>query len=235
MNAIGLKDRLYDIKGSFNVRDLGGYKGRDGKTVRYRRFIRAGSLMGLTPEGRQELLELGVSCVVDFRSRYELSVMPDPIMGDEAFDWHHIPMLDYINSNREGSPVFPDSLEEMYTGMLAEAKEGFKKFFALCADSAHGCFLYHCTAGKDRTGVASMLLLSLAGVTEDDIIEDYAHSEKLLPDFGKGPPHLHRSPPEVMEHVLSHLDHRYGGPAGYLDRIGVTPSQREAVTAKLIG
>lgn len=241
METINMRCELLNVEGSFNVRDLGGYLNKEGKPVQYRRFIRAGSLADLTEQGKQVLEEMGVDCVLDLRSSHEVEVKPDAIEKDPQFHWHHVPMLDFINSNIAESKLdaFPESMEAMYIGMLDQGQKGFLRLFEIFADPAYHCCLFHCTAGKDRTGVTAMLLLALAGVDEKTIVEDYSHSENHIGPLSKNhPPHvpiyLVQSKPETMEGTLRHLNKRYGGPVAYLEQIGVTPAQMAAIKSKLL-
>ena len=231
-----------DVEGSFNVRDLGGYKTAGGRITKPRRFLRAGSLYGLTPQGRKTLLDAGVRCVLDLRSFQELKSHPSAVQNDDGFDWYHIPMLDYVQSAINGSAFsnFPASMEEMYTGLLEEGAPEFRRVFELFADPRYPGALFHCTAGKDRTGVTAMLLLALAGVDAETIVEDYSHSERLLAhlhaDLPKGfPAYVLWSKAETMRTVLAHLESRYGGGEAYLAGIGVTPAQRAGILEKFLG
>lgn len=230
---------LLSIEGSYNVRDLGGYPTRDGRIVRHRRFIRAGSLSDLTPQGIQSLREEGVRGILDLRSWQEVRKKPDAIDTDDTITRYHIPMLDYIQSSaaEEDFSLFPASMEEMYVGLLDESGDSFARVFEIFADARYPCCLFHCTAGKDRTGVTAMLLLGLAGVEDAGIIEDYHWSQQLLPPIQPGlkiPPYCLESRPETMEYLLSYLRNRYGSVEEYLSGIGVTKGQQEAVRKKLL-
>ena len=233
---------ILELEGSFNVRDIGGYPAGEGKTTLHRRFIRAGSLAELTERGKTALLEMGVRCVIDLRSAREVAENPDAVMDDRRFSWFHLPMLDYIHSGLAyGLPDdFPASLEEMYIGLLENSKESFRQLFEIFGASGQEGFLFHCTAGKDRTGVAAMLLLSLAGVGKDMIVEDYTQSEGQLKPIMASfsaviPDYLCRSQAQTMRRVIEYLEGSYGSVRGYLDHIGVTPGLQSAILAKLVG
>ncbi len=240
MAGFDVRRQVLELEGSFNVRDLGGYPTRDGKRIQPRRFLRAGSLYDLSEKGRQTLLDLGVHCVIDLRSRVEREQMPDPVENLPEFTFHHVPMLDYINSSVvAGEMSFPDSLEEMYLGLLDNAGHSFAQVFELFANPLCSGFLFHCTAGKDRTGMVTMLLLALAGVEEDLIVADYSLSEHLAPPAPGERPHYVpayalTSPPEAMRVTLEYLNSRYGGVEPYLSHIGVTHEQRSRVLRKLL-
>lgn len=241
MEKLKMRCELLEVEGSFNVRDLGGYLNAEGKPVQYRRFIRAASLSDLTENGKQALRNAGVDCVIDLRSSHEVTTKPDAIEQDPAFNWQHIPMLDFINSNIAESKLdaFPESMEVMYKGMLDNAQGSFLRMFEIFASPDYNCYLFHCTAGKDRTGVTAMLLLALAGVDEETIVEDYCHSENHIgPLSDNHPPHvplyLVQSKPGTMLGTLAHINSKYGGAVAYLEHIGVTPEQLNAVKQKLL-
>ena len=237
-----MRCNLLEIEGCYNIRDIGGYHTSAGKAVKHLRFIRSGSLFGLTEQGKSHLLDLGLRCVIDLRSHREVSLYPDAIMGDSRFSWHHLPMLDYIYSNKaQGLPdSFPPSLEEMYISLLEESRDGFRQLFELFAHPDHQGYVFHCMAGKDRTGIVAALLLSLAGVDEQTIVEDYAHSEELLRDIlakvdlGDLPNYVLASRPQTMQVLLRHLEARYGGAQSYLNQIGIAPVAQAEVLKKLL-
>jgi len=231
-----------EVEGCYNIRDIGGYSTATEKTVKQLRFIRSGSLFGLTEHGKARLLDLGVQCVVDLRSHKEVSSRPDTVIEDSRFCWHHLPMLDHIYScmAQDLPDSFPPSLEEMYLSLLEESAAVFGQLFELFAHPDYQSYVFHCTAGKDRTGIVAALLLSLAGVDEQTIVEDYAHSEELLSDLISKvdlaglPPYILASRPQTMQALLCHLNVRYGGIQGYLCEIGVTPADQAKVLKKLL-
>ena len=238
-----MRCEILELEGCFNVRDLGGYPADSGKTTRHRRFIRAGTLFGMTERGKAALHDLGIQCVIDLRSQREVDEHPDAVMHDRRFAWFHLPMLDYVHSGiTEVLPEdFPSSLEEMYIGLLEDSKAKFEKLFTLFASPAYESYLFHCTAGKDRTGVVAMLLLALAGVDEQTIVEDYSHSEKLIQGlFDRAiladlPAHLFLSRAQTMRAALQHLKSQYGSGRAYLSQIGITSELQQAILAKLTG
>ena len=237
-----MRCNLLEIEGCYNMRDIGGYPTGTGKTTKHLRFVRSGSLYGLTERGKTHMLNLGLRCVVDLRSHREVSSHPDAVIEDSRFSWHHLPMLDHIYSGvaQDMPDSFPPSLEEMYLNLLEESKASFRQLFELFAHPGHQSYIFHCTAGKDRTGIVAALLLSLAGVDEQTIIEDYTHSEKLLShfiakvDLGGLPSYVLTSHAQTMQALLCHLKTQYAGGQGYLDQIGVTPAQQAAILKKLL-
>ena len=238
-----MRCNILDVEGCFNMRDIGGYPTTKGKTINYLRFVRSGSLFALTERGKEQLLSRGLRCVVDLRSQMEAGDYPGAVADDSRFSWFHLPMLDYIHSNiaQKLPDTFPPSLEEMYFRLIEESKDGFRQLFELFAHPAHHSFVFHCTAGKDRTGVVAALLLSLAGVDEQTIVEDYSHSQELLReimatvDLSNVPGYVLTSRAQTMQALLDHLNAEYGGGQGYLSQIGVDPDVQREVLRKLLG
>lgn len=237
-----MKCELLPMEGAFNVRDLGGYPGARGRSLRKRRFIRAGSLSGLTEKGKEDMLALGIDCVVDLRSTREVTVAPDVLPEGAGIDRYHVPMLDYIQSNIISGDysTFPTSMPEMYRGLLDGGRDDLLKVFRVFANPRYNTVLFHCTAGKDRTGITAMLLLLLAGVDEADVVEDYSWSERLIAPLEGAesdpniPPYVFSSKPENMQEAIGHLSQCYGSARDYLAKAGLTTEEQEQITAKLL-
>lgn len=236
-----LKCHVYRIAGVENMRDIGGYPTKDGRAIAMKRFIRSTSLAGIDDAGEDELRKIGVDCVIDLRSNAERRAAPDVIEQRDYIHFVHVPMLDYISSNFASGDFsnFPSSMTEMYIGLLERGKDDFKSVFDMFADVRFRHYLFHCTAGKDRTGVTAMLLLGLAGVCDEHIVKDYAFTGQFLNSvIVKNPPeglpkYLFESNPETMRGTLDYLHSKYGGAAQYLEHIGVTGDKREQILEKL--
>lgn len=236
-----IKCHVYNIPGVSNMRDLGGYTAKDGKKIVMGRFIRSTALARLGEAGVDELLSLGVDCVIDLRSGYERRNEPDVIETHDAIHFTHVPMLDYISSNFANGDFadFPKSMQEMYIGLIDNAKDSFKAVFELFADERFEHYLFHCTAGKDRTGVTGMLLLGLAGIPDEIIIEDYSYTEILIEPVPIHkyphdlPRYLFESSPETMRAALDHLYEKYGSVPAYLTSIGIDADKQNRILQKL--
>ena len=239
-----LKCRLYDIPGIPNMRDLGGYETKDDGTIQMGRFIRSTALADIGMDAVSELKALNIDCVIDLRSKMERKRAPDIIEKHGGIHFVHVPMLDHIQSNfvkGDFSGGFPASMAEMYTGLLDNSAYSFKTVFDVFADKRFSHYLFHCAAGKDRTGVTAMLLLGLAGVPAEIIAEDYSYTQYLfepsvpIEDFPlEIPRYLFESAPPTMMATLRHLDETYGGVKPYLSHIGVSGENIQAVLDKLL-
>lgn len=161
---------------AFNIRDLGGLETAEGSLVRWNRLFRGDCLSFLTSEEWQKLLRCGIVSVVDLRSRAETELMKDQV--PEAMQYFHCPLqkeeIDFSNASESAAKAFTKSLADGYQKMLTDSPElvaAAVKTVIQCLEK--GGVLFHCSAGKDRTGVLSAVLLSLLGAERDDIIADY--------------------------------------------------------------
>lgn len=217
--------------GAKNVRDLGGYPIPGGITKK-RRFLRSDGLHNLTAGDMQLLRDYGVARIIDLRTEMEIAKAPDPHI--EGIAYCSYPLFDGVQSqNLMGN--LPESLEAMYKALLN--KSGTMLAAVLRDMAAHHTqtILFHCTAGKDRTGVLAMLLLQLAGVSPQDIIADYACTEVYMKEIfdrqkeqlrrilgAEVPGNLLESPASTMTETLTYLQEKYRGAEAYMADIGLT-------------
>ncbi len=233
-------DYIYGVPGVLNIRDMGGYETKDGKITAKGRFIRSAGLARL--DDGEAIRELGVDCVVDLRSVPERLRAPDIAEDMESVRYEHVPMLDYIAATFDSRDFgnFPASMAELYIGLLKNSGGGYKRIFEIFADERNNCCLFHCTAGKDRTGVTAMLLLGLAGVSDDDIVSDYSLTDMLLTGSRLSrvepgiPEYVVYAAEETMRETLGFLHKTYGGAAKYLESVGVGEESRAAILSKLL-
>ncbi len=223
-----------------NTRDLGGIPIPGGET-RQGQFLRSGRLWGLTQADCALLYDYGVRCVVDLRSPFETSGNPSALEGFPGVNYYNIPLNDQVHG-AEGH--FPSSLESLYRTLLGE-QESMARIFQAFLEFPEDCVLFNCTAGKDRTGLTAMLLLKLAGVSDEDVILDYAATEQwsipwekaqreLTALLGASPPeYIFRAKPDTMKATLSLLETEYGGAASYLSSAGLSPAALSALRRKL--
>lgn len=238
--------RPLKLDGAHNVRDLGVYENVDGVKLKEHQFLRADGLHSLTPEDQEKLYAYGVRAVIDLRSRMEAEQSPCVWEGSDSVQYYGIPLLDEINSNQMKGG-FPDSMSQLYVGLLEKNKEEFAQMLKISSEYPSDCVLFHCTAGKDRTGVTAMLLLGLADVDRDVIVADYSASgqymdkvfakqkEQML-QFGiHVPAYVLESRPEEMEKTLTFLQDKYGGIHGYLRSLPLEREVVEIVRRKMTG
>lgn len=163
-----------------NFRDIGGYVGKDGKRVALKRILRSGEVVGLSDEDKQVLInDYQLSDIVDFRGEVEVNERPDDSI--DRVTYHHIDILgDLLNDDagKSGLTQIDDPklhMQQLYAEMveLSSAKKGYHDFFNQLLEKASGSTLFHCFAGKDRTGLGAALVLSILGVSQEDIFTDY--------------------------------------------------------------
>ena len=177
------------IPGSKNTRDLGGIRTADGRSVKYRRLIRGDAPVALPPEAVDALAnEYKVKKVIDLRTAAEVEERPDTPVPGAAF--RHIPLFaeEVIGitrdskSERESARGFvvpgPPDMKALYA-FLVEGdvpREGMRRVAREIFSCTDGAVLFHCSVGKDRTGVVTMLLLGLLGVPYPAILDDYLYT-----------------------------------------------------------
>ncbi len=174
------QQRRLDFSGAKNFRDLGGYRTCDGRTVRQGVLYRSGGLHKLTDADLKRLFALSLDRVIDFRSDYERELEPD---RDAKIRHVEIPIMDASTALiQESRDAFAQKIRgidpvkymtESYTGFVKHFTPAFQKFFRELASAEGRPVLFHCTAGKDRTGFAAAVILRLLGVPQETVMEDY--------------------------------------------------------------
>lgn len=233
--------RVIQVEGAYNVRDLGGYKTKDGRTTRWGVFLRADGLHRLGEAGRQLLIDRGLRTVIDLRYSRELAEKKDVFADSSVVDYRHISLMTPEASDRI------HHLGKLYIDILDGSQAELLQVFELLADPAGHTALFHCTAGKDRTGTVAALLLELAGVPHETIVEDYALTAvciaPIMDELRQGRPatvseELYEinlgCEPMNMRDMLNHLKRQYGDAEGYLLSIGLTEEQIRSLKHRLI-
>ena len=179
-----------DLKSCLNIRDLGGAKGAGGRTVRTRRLVRSAKTDELTPEDELLIKErFGVTAIIDLRTEKEAEGKPDRTFG---CGYYNIPLrpdvkegikYKFPSSLKKFSEKFP-SMPRMYADMLTTdySAEQMKRIFSIIFDTVKsgGCVLFHCSEGKDRTGIIAALLELLLGVDREVIMRNYMYSNEFF-------------------------------------------------------
>ena len=180
--------RKLPFTGAHNFRDLGGYKTSDGKTVKWGKVYRSDNLHSLTDEDLKYMERLNLKSVVDFRSDEERNEEPDRLTPDMT------PILLPIKFEPEG--VTENLTRDLTFGnldssnllrdfniiLIKEFTEEYREFFRHIVDNGGEPFLLHCTAGKDRAGFGSAMILTVLGVPREKIIEDYLLTNTYVSD-----------------------------------------------------
>lgn len=229
-------ERLLRLQGAHNIRDLGGYAVADGHETKWRAVLRGDGLSRLSAGDRAMLLGEGLRTIIDLRSRNELEVEPNPFEGHPNVWFHNIPLfgaLAPIEAAKGAAGTF--DMAGRYREAIDRCQGQIAQVIATIATAEDGVVLFHCTAGKDRTGIIAALLLSLAGVEDDAIMDDYALTATVAAPLldrlraealaRGGPPELIDSfltaEPATMRILLDHVAQTHGGTTAYLSSIGL--------------
>lgn len=175
MNQTAIKRFL--IPNLYNLRDLGGYMTEDGRLTAWKKLYRSDGLSNLTAAEWDILKDHGIRTVVDLRSLAETRTQPDAV--PEGIDYFHCPVQkeefkpeSFVEDAAENALL--KSLSDGYLSMVKQTPELFcAALGTVIRGLEHGAVLFHCSAGKDRTGVTAAALLYLLGVGDEDIIADY--------------------------------------------------------------
>jgi hypothetical protein len=240
-------ERKVSVEGCVNFRDLGGYPTADGGTLRWRQLFRSDGLHALSPRGIATVRdEIGLGDIVDLRSSAELELDGRGLLEHEPIRFHHLPLFD-AGRDAQRTPPFGATLADLYFGMIDFARGPIAKVLTVLARTDAPA-VFHCAAGKDRTGVISALLLSLCGVREEVIVADYAATREALDQiverlmksdgyqgmFDELPPDTLHADPETMEGFLARIRAELGGVAEYVRGIGVADADVKRLRERMV-
>ncbi|MCR5229110.1 MAG: tyrosine-protein phosphatase [Solobacterium sp.] len=185
MNSMDLNQHF---RREMNMRDLGGYRTKDGRTVKYGQFYRSAAIGSMNAGELQAVSELGLKYIFDFRSDAEAAYQPDPeIEGCRYVQKSALSTTPWSDMKED---VSPEGLEQLFAKMIREHPQRavhamdavyaglmhdnavFREMFDVIRESGTPV-LFHCSAGKDRTGTAAILILMMLGVSEEDAMKDY--------------------------------------------------------------
>ena len=238
-------ERSLGFAGASNFRDLGGYAGTGGLPVRWRRLFRSDHLAGLTPQDADTFRRLGVTRVFDFRGVEERAAVPYELPGVTQHALTIEPtvvqrMKDLLDAGEAITPARTVELMQLtYRGFVHDNADRFAELFAhLLADDAP--LVFHCTAGKDRTGFAAAMILLALDVPRPVVMRDYLLTNDYyrmpLFDQGRASPEvlnvLWRVQSEFLDAALHAVEQDHGGVDTYLAReLGVRTPERERLAA----
>ena len=184
-------ERHIDIQNIHNLRDLGGYRTQDGKSIKWRQLFRAGLLSKFDSSEIPKMKALKLQSICDFRTIAEQTNEPDHWHDLETLNRFPLPIgegrvdkLGWINLESLGTGKNHYLYKANRSYVLREAHRN-KAFFEILLNEDNYPLLYHCTAGKDRTGFATFLLLSALGIDRETIIEDYLLTNRYMDEFAQ--------------------------------------------------
>ena len=171
----GAPTRIIEFEACFNFRDLGGYQTTDGRSVRWGRLFRADALHRLTDDDLTKFHALGLRTVIDLRSTKEIDDFGSLRVRGDQIEFHRIPMIDVVDLRAVRARQTSEQLEDPVVVYQRIFGTGLAVVRALEVVSGPDRLpaLFHCTAGKDRTGILAAMILDLLGVPDEVIIADY--------------------------------------------------------------
>lgn len=257
-----LPDELPPFAALFNFRDLGGYPTTTGVRTARGRVFRSDGIHRCGDDDLERLAQIGLTRVIDLRTDRERT--HDGCFDPEhpTIDYHHVPVLDeaggvagvearraeLAKAEAEGIPP----LLATYRRVLATRGERLVEAIDLIV-SAPGPVAFHCTAGKDRTGLVAALVLSSVGVPDDVVVDDYARSRAAMTQLvewyrqhrardltassltGARSRSMLGAEPEWMRTVLDELREQHGSARNYLQSVGATPTMLDRLSERLLG
>jgi protein-tyrosine phosphatase len=263
-NTIEQTDRALHLTGAPNFRDLGGYINSDGKQIKWGLIYRSDDLTKLTDDDMARVNDLGLKRIVDLRhdkdiqrDGYDRTYAGNEAMYDLVpFNYGDPYLLEMEEAFQLTWDLRQVDFPNWYINVLEANKDGIREVFERYADPAQYPMLVHCSQGKDRAGVISALLLSLLHVPKTTIIEDYMLTSELvdipkkirdmqgyLELFADIVPEgvtvvdwmpLLSCVPDSMKNLLDYIDTEYNGVEGFLESIGITSGQQQAIRDVLL-
>lgn len=240
-----------DYAGVHNMRCLGGHPAAGGAQTRADAIWRGCALQDVSQADRDDMIGRGMVRIIDLRRDDEIAHAPNPLAGDARVEYMNIAVFDGLAPVDDMAKEAPGDFDMgfRYRRALDECQDNIARVLRAVAEAPEGIVYFHCTAGKDRTGLIAALLLSNAGVAREQVVAEYALTTRLgasLMDVlrvaimartndAKRVEQVLASPPQIMAETLAHLDENYGGPVDYLRKIGLTDAERGVLAARLLG
>lgn len=241
--------RRVELEGCWNFRDIGGYPTRGGHSLRWGRLFRSDGLQDLTPGDLDRLRALGIATVVDLRTSREreyFGSFPGDRIGAE---YHHIPLVELPPSAPSYRLIAESgSLPERYRKLLDVGGRRLVAVIELLAGKHSQPAVFHCTAGKDRTGLVAAMLLALLDVPETFTLVDYALSKpgaaRLRQAFARGNrpfaramaahPSMSEVDPSALAIVLNDLRAEHGPVGDYLHGLGLSEADLLSLRSSML-
>lgn len=229
-------DRHISFEGCHNFRDLGGYPTGDGRTVRWRHVFRSDAMHLMTHADAARVRDdLKIATVIDLRSHAEAEQEPYPHV-EASLRRHHLPLIaDLPDAQEQSQRKVASNLGEFYVQLIASAGGTIRTVLEALADTGAAPAVVHCSLGKDRTGVATAVLLGALGVSDKDIVRDYTLTNRYVGNVVRAarsaqledsfvltlPPEFLRAPASAMKTLLATVRREHGSTREYAGSVGV--------------
>jgi protein-tyrosine phosphatase len=260
-----LTTRILPLPSACNFRDFGGYETREGARIRWGRLYRSGAMSQLSPPDLEAVRALGVRAVVDLRRADERAVAPNPLLGPDVIErsWTEPDDTSPLGGQRMAAPIDGRAARAAMLGMYEELprrlQTRLRGVFAGLLEAAGRPLVLQCMVGKDRTGLASALVLSALGVSRERILEDYLLTNTAVDlaervanpgasglGLSSSTHYLRLLPPDALAMVLAAdadyllasfraIEEGHGSVDDYLSlALGVDAAARDALAAALL-
>lgn len=189
----GLRPNVLPLSSVCNPRDLGGYIGFDGRKIKGHRLLRTGKINKISAKDEKFLQEYGLSTIIDLRSPLECKMCPDHLIP--GVKHYNLPLSDEDNTQGGKADIaqtFAEYRKDQYAGFRmmcnryrdhvskSHAQKTIHQILKIMANTPDGAILFHCSEGKDRTGIVAIIILYLLGVDLETIRQDYLYSNYML-------------------------------------------------------
>jgi len=237
------------LAGAHNFRDLGGLPTNDGRHTGPGLLFRSDSLSHLTDADVDSLRELGIRTVIDLRAAGEIERDGRGPLAAPPVAYVNLPLfLDPVAAGPDAFAIYDEDLGAAYVQGLCSTSDAAVAVLEIVARADARPLIFHCNAGKDRTGVIAALILGCVGVTREAIIDDYAETQRgmepILARYRKDPT-VPKSPdgtlpgrmsthPDIMSRFLDMMDARFGGSRLWARTAGVAEGSLVALERALL-
>ncbi len=244
-------DRVVPLHAVHNFRDLGGYPTSAGRTTRWRTLYRADGLQRLAGDDLETVRALGLRTVIDLRTPGELDERGRFPQADHPVAFHHLSVMDstWMDSSPPTFDTDAEFLHWAYSSMLTSGAESLAAAIRALAEPGALPGVFHCAAGKDRTGVLSMLILGSVGVPDDFICADYAltaagmermrawaaveHADTAA-RMDSVPSAFFAAIPEAMERLIADVCAAHGDIRNFVRSLGVSDDVVDSLTDAIV-
>lgn len=249
--TITVAERKVNLQGAFNFRDLGGYKTTDGKTVKWGKLFRGEELGHLTDADIKIVQSMGIKSNVDYRTDAEVKAMPDPIIPgiknirtDEGNAGSTADLMSMIASGQMKDAATAVQMMAGFNKQMVDSPKFYVQLMELLNDPNNIGLLQHCTAGKDRTGLGSAIILLTLGVDEKTVMDDYLLSNVYRAEANKKAVDAVRAQvkdenvvaaistmmgvqKEFLQAAIDEMKNKYGSIDAFLEKgLGITKEER---------
>jgi protein-tyrosine phosphatase len=246
-------ERAIPTQGIFNLRDLGGYYTKEGKQIQWGKLYRSGSLAMATGYDRSILTKLGIETIIDLRTEKESYRYPNKFNAPHIYNLPlrgngHDIFFDEILSHKMKLPDILEYDRDVFSFILENNTDYFIKMFDILLDEKNYPVTIYCFLGKDRTAIASALILAALDVDDETIIGDYLLSNELIDyhalvrdadaftiDIQKAITALYSAHTETIRYSSELIKANYGSMDNYLEKeLLLTHKKREKLKSLLL-